>query len=405
MPDQGSKVSSNPSDSVCAVCKEPSSLRCSNCGQAVYCNRQHQKDDWSKHKLVCQPFKVQTDERLGRYLIASRDIRAEEVVLKEAPVIRGPSQITEPVCLVCLQTLVPGQCMPCSDCGWPLCSEKCRDQAQSSDHRLECRMTQERSTDGAHRVNIVNFISPHPMYQSILAMRCMMLREMEPERWKKLNNLESLCDLRKDSDQWNSDLEGIAKFILRFYKPKNEWTEEQIMRTIGIAQINGHEVPITLPANVSIYAKASLVEHSCHANLSKSFTERGEIVLWARFPIKKGTHLSICYTDALYGTENRRHHLKQTKFFDCTCDRCSDLTEFGTNFGALKCSGVVKDQSTCSGLLLPVSLSECSKNWKCGKCQVAVPYEEINDVLMRAGRDLGAMRGTVENCERLALYL
>lgn len=385
--------------STCSVCGEPSSLRCSNCNQAVYCNRQHQKEDWPKHKKVCQPFKVQQDDRLGRYLVASRDIRAEEVVLKEAPIIRGPSQMTEPVCLVCLQALVPEQCVPCSDCGWPMCSEKCRDLASTSDHRLECRMTREKDVEN-QKVNIKHFISPHPMYQSILAMRCMMLREMEPERWKRFNSLESLCDLRKDSEQWQADKDGIAKFVLRFYKPKPEWTEAEILRTVGIAQINGHEVPTSLPASISVYGKASLVEHSCRANLSKSFTETGEIVLWARFPIKKGTHLSICYTDALYGTENRRYHLKQTKFFDCTCERCSDLSEFGTNFGALKCSGVSKDRLTCPGILLPATLEDVNKHWKCNKCQVEVPYSEINEVLMRAGRDLGAMRGSAENCER-----
>lgn len=387
------------SSSSCTVCGKPSSLRCGNCGQAVYCNREHQKQDWAKHKQSCQPFKVLQDDRLGRYLVASRDIRAEEVVLKEAPIIRGPSQITEPVCLVCLQTLVPGTCVPCTDCGWPMCSEKCREDASTSDHRLECRMTKEKD-ESNNKVNIRNFISPHPMYQSILTMRCMMLREMDPERWKKLNGLESLCELRKDSEQWQADQEGIAKFILRFYKPKAQWTEEEILRTVGITVINGHELPITLPASISVYAKASLVEHSCRANLSKSFTEKGEIILWARFPIKKGSHLSICYTDALYGTENRRHHLKQTKFFDCSCERCNDLTEFGTHFSSLKCSGVSKDRLTCPGLLLPNCMNGPEKNWQCNKCTVVVPYSAVNDILVQAGRDLGTLRGSVDDCEK-----
>lgn len=391
------------SASSCTVCGQKSSLRCSNCSQAVYCNREHQKEDWPKHKQICTPFKVQQDERLGRYLVASRDIRAEEVVLKEAPIIRGPAQLTEPVCLVCLQALEPEQCVPCNDCGWPMCSEKCRDNAQTSDHRLECRMTQEKD-DGTHKVKILNFVCPHPLYQSILAMRCMMLREMEPERWRKLNLLESLCELRKDSEQWHSDRETVANFILRFYKPKAQWTQEQILRTVGIAQINGHELPITLPASVSVYAKASMVEHSCRANLSKSFTETGEIVLWSRYPIKKGTHLSICYTDALYGTENRKHHLKQTKLFECTCERCSDLSEFGTHFSSLKCSGVSKDRLTCSGLLLPGTAEDSRKSWQCNKCHVQVSYDEVNDILVRAGRDLSLLRDNVDNCERCVVF-
>jgi hypothetical protein len=37
------------------------------------------------------------------------------------------------------------------------------------------------------------------------------------------------------------------------------------------------------------------------------------------------------------GTLKRRDHLKESKFFDCTCARCSDATELGTYAGALKC--------------------------------------------------------------------
>lgn len=238
------------------------------------------------------------------------------------------------------------------------------------------------------------------MYSPLMTLRSIKLKDKDPQRWEKINSLESLCDLRKDSDQWKADKEGIVNFIQRFYKPKDPfWTEDQIMRFVGIAQINGHEVPTTLPACVSVYAKASLVEHNCRPNLSKSFTEKGEIVLWARFPIPKGTHLSICYTDALWGTEARKHHLKQTKFFDCNCERCRDKTEFGTNFSAVKCSGF-SEGSSCSGLLLPRSVDELTGVWSCDKCTAQVKYGQINEVLTRAGRDLEAMRGSVENCER-----
>lgn len=51
-----------------------------------------------------------------------------------------------------------------------------------------------------------------------------------------------------------------------------------------------------------------------------------------------GQHITLCYTDPLWGTTNRRHHLLKTKFFDCMCNRCRDPTEFGTMFNALKCT-------------------------------------------------------------------
>lgn len=42
----------------CFVCKELSSLKCSNCVKVFYCSSQHQRQDWKRHKRECRPFKV-----------------------------------------------------------------------------------------------------------------------------------------------------------------------------------------------------------------------------------------------------------------------------------------------------------------------------------------------------------
>lgn len=120
--------------------------------------------------------------------------------------------------------------------------------------------------------------------------------------------------------------------------------------------MNGHEVPITEPPYMAVYDSISYTEHNCRANCSKSFTNNGGLIVRAALPIVKGwlrvyiiefffyfgrvfigDHISICYTDPLWGVTNRRHHLARTKFFDCTCERCTDPTEFGTMFNAVKC--------------------------------------------------------------------
>lgn len=48
------------------------------------------------------------------------------------------------------------------------------------------------------------------------------------------------------------------------------------------------------------------------------------------------------YTNALWGTQGRRAHLFSTKYFKCTCQRCSDATEFGTNFSTVVCNVSIK---------------------------------------------------------------
>lgn len=44
------------------------------------------------------------------------------------------------------------------------------------------------------------------------------------------------------------------------------------------------------------------------------------------------------YTNALWGTQQRRAHLMSTKYFKCNCKRCSDATELGTNFSTVVCN-------------------------------------------------------------------
>lgn len=199
-----------------------------------------------------------------------------------------------------------------------------------------------------------------PSYQALTVLRCLLLKERSPDKWKQLIQLESHCDERRGSPQWCNDREGVARFIPRFFKCNGRWNEDEMLKVAGIVQINGHEVPLTDPPHVAIYNLASLVEHSCTPNLTKSFTSQANLIFWAPNPIQKGEHLSICYSDALWGTPNRQYHLLQTKMFRCDCIRCSDPTEFNTYFSAIKCNA-----SNCSnGLLLPEQNNRWDGKWK-----------------------------------------
>jgi hypothetical protein len=152
-------------------------------------------------------------------------------------------------------------------------------------------------------------------------------------------------------------LHFVFIFVFRFFKC-NKWSEEDIMKINGIAQINGHELPLTNPSCVVIYHRASLFEHSCKPNLAKSFSDNNEIIFWAPNGAKVNEHLTISYTDVLWETSNRRHHLQQTKHFECDCERCSDVTEYGTYFSSLKCL------KCPDGKLTPSSLATWNKDWK-----------------------------------------
>lgn len=241
------------------------------------------------------------------------------------------------------------------------------------------------------QVSITEFGFPHPSYRCINLIRALSLRETDPQSYRKLLSLESHSDRIKDKD--NSIFEdplNTIRFVKRFFK-SDDLSDDEMAKIVGIVQVNGHEVPLTEPSYVAVYHLASFLEHNCRANCSKSFTDTGGLIIHAAIAINKGDHISICYTDPLWGTANRRHHLSKTKFFECACDRCKDPTEFATMFSAIKC----RQTDNCSGFVLPETfLDEDSKDssWKCELCESIVATEEIEKLLENIGIHLSSMK-------------
>ena len=91
-----------PDQFICAYCHIQANQRCTGCHETFYCSREHQKMHWRKHKNQCCAFKICSDnEELGRYIIATRDLKPGELILAEAPTVIAPMAVTPPVCLAC----------------------------------------------------------------------------------------------------------------------------------------------------------------------------------------------------------------------------------------------------------------------------------------------------------------
>ncbi|CAH0563605.1 unnamed protein product [Brassicogethes aeneus] len=378
-------------ETLCQVCAKSARQKCAGCHLVFYCTKEHQKSDWKTHKKACKPYKVCQDDTLGRYLEATRDIKPNEIVLKEAPLIWGPAENTVPVCLGCGNT-VDENCKPCFKCGWPFCSETCQ---KSPAHIPECRYTVMRGD----KVAVKNFGIVHPIYQCITVLRCLYQKQFLPEVWEKIDKLESHCEHRKNHPKYENDRVTIAQFILRFFKLGTVFTEEEILRIVGILTVNGHEVPLSEPCYEAIYQTCSMFEHNCRPNCRKSFTDDGQILITSGQKISKGDHLTICYTDPLWGTSNRRHHLYQTKYFWCNCSRCKDVTEGGTNFSTMKC------QNECNGYILPKTFLDNEdgdklQDWECNKCKKIMNSYSVHEILERLGKDLSLIeKGSSKSCK------
>uniref|UniRef100_A0A8D9BF04 Protein msta, isoform A n=1 Tax=Cacopsylla melanoneura TaxID=428564 RepID=A0A8D9BF04_9HEMI len=369
-------------DNACGFCGEPSSQKCSGCQLVYYCCREHQKKHWSKHKSHCRPMKLCQDNVLGRYYVASRSIKAGEVVLKEVPLVQGPSQVTGPVCLGCLKSISMHTSEECPKCGWPLCRDP---QCQLSEHHVpECDWTMSKR---GKKIKISNFTAPHPSYECITTLRCLYKKFHQPAVWEKLMQLEAHLDECKKSPRYESDQKNVIQFLLNFFKLDQDFSEAEIFKICGIIQVNAHEMPLTEPGYMAIFDRTSLVEHSCFPNLYKSFTNSGQVLLRAMKPIAAGDHLSICYTDPLWGTINRRHHLEESKYFTCQCDRCRDPTEFNTMYDGVKCP-----EHQCKGYVLPhLTPSSFEETWICHDCKKTADQDNVHKILVKIGEDLSTI--------------
>lgn len=198
--------------------------------------------------------------------------------------------------------------------------------------------------------------------------------------------------------------ERIVSYLTDNFWPTLDNIEQELGRTIitnrdrkmihrvcGIMEVNGLNIGLGFGNNEEVsalYENACILEHSCVPNCYYTFDTSRQFKIKMRSGrlIKKGEHLSIIYTDMLWGTHMRQDHLLTNKYFTCICPRCIDPSELGTNFSAMKCiGGVGKD---CDGTLLPKNPIDITSEWSCDRCDVSISNEQIEIVLSNIDQEV-----------------
>ncbi|XP_076045902.1 uncharacterized protein LOC143028136 [Oratosquilla oratoria] len=364
---------------MCANCSEIASQRCAMCHQVFYCKRECQKKHWKTHREQCQPFKVEENSDLGRYMVASRNIKAGEVVLIEDPIVIGPKQITEPVCLGCYKR-VDGS-YTCSKCSWPLCGIECE---QSPDHKPECLVGIEIGSP----IQITNFDDTNHFYEIITALRCLALKKKSPKKYEQLMALESHYEDRKGSHIYKENqirVVGMLRnyfMLLEFDPDVIDCSEYTIHKVMGILDVNALEIRQPESEIQGVYPRFAMLEHACVPNTKHKFDENKKVEVRAAVDIAKGEHLSTMYTHILWGTTARRDHLKHNKYFMCQCQRCSDPTELGTYFSALRCTRCPEAYMVSAAPL------DLLASWICTSCNYTLTPEEVTDFNLKLGEEV-----------------
>ena len=134
------------------------------------------------------------------------------------------------------------------------------------------------------------------------------------------------CDIVCIITRYERDMSTMVRVIREFLKiPETTFSTQEIQDICGILNVNAHEVslnckkldviscaaqvPVTPTPSQALYANISILEHSCINNASKHFDGDNRVVIRAAINIKKGEHISINYSDPMWGSANRQLHL------------------------------------------------------------------------------------------------
>ncbi|XP_034248960.1 uncharacterized protein LOC117649885 [Thrips palmi] len=224
-----SSLSHNAPTGPCAVCGAEG-RPCSRCRLHYYCGTQHQRQHWAKHRHGCGSVALR-----GRYVVATKDIPAETIVLREIPLVIYPDSpkpglpFFEKLCLGCFGVLTGrGGKVQCRRCGLPVCSEACSKEAA---HAPECHAFQR----AKYRVSAAEVRGQSiVILTAVGALRTALVAQTEP----RLKNLE--CTL-------NLDAEGMlvlpeAKEWAEVHGAMNKTAVAWLRRTVGISWLTEEEL-------------------------------------------------------------------------------------------------------------------------------------------------------------------
>ena len=379
---------------------------------------------WQKHKSKCRPWQITRSPIIGRYLIATRDIKAGEIIIDESAIMLGPKQITEPVCLTCYRP-VDGSYM-CSNCGFPMCDADC----QSSDsHEPECKAVQR----SGRNVKVTVFGEINSLYECITPLRILHLRDNDKSTWERILCLESHSEEREQTESAAITQRTVVDIIIERLQIL-EFDADTIQKIVGILDTNAFEIRLPDSSIQGVYGEGAMMEHSCVPNTHRTFDADLKLVIRAAVNIKRGEHLTNCYTDSISTTQARQEHLLLSKYFTCNCARCLDPTEFGIYMSAIKCpecrkkeddvkppkkgknakSNAKNDQGTSSSNSAESEAQQSksfaiakdplspSSPWVCQKCSSPVDgdyVKKLTAVMVEEADELESGSPTISACE------
>lgn len=230
---------------------------------------------------IINDFQVKLSDELGRYCVATRNIKKGEIILKEMPLLIGPKTVTPAICLGCHKFLFvpPGQdnFNLCSQCSWPMCDYLCEN---NPNHQKECELFVSK-----HFNPDIKFTTPGKIesnYCGIMLLRLLLLKEIKPKIFEKIMTLESHLEQRRNTPLYQI-LGMNLPMSLKLLLGRDKIDREAALTVCGIFDTNCFDVK--LPGEKinarGIYFNAAMFSHTCRPNTRHLFRDNTEIVLFA----------------------------------------------------------------------------------------------------------------------------
>ncbi|XP_030751723.1 SET domain-containing protein SmydA-8-like isoform X2 [Sitophilus oryzae] len=176
-------------------------------------------------------YKVVRNSVLGRYMVASKNLKQGQLIFKENPLFLGP-QLNGPArCFKCLKIIVLSRCCYCSGCDTALmCTNQCEGKYHS---KIECATLKSLNIKG----QIIMENSP-----LIFPLRCLLLRKYDVETYKRLLDLEPHLEARRDTAIWRRHRIAVENVMQEMnLLSEDDIKDELIQKICGILDINTFE--------------------------------------------------------------------------------------------------------------------------------------------------------------------
>ncbi|XP_060522073.1 SET domain-containing protein SmydA-8-like isoform X2 [Cylas formicarius] len=331
-------------------------------------------------------YELKVSDVMGRYLVAKQDIKPNEVIISEEPLVVGPCNSSKIQCLACYKTL-GSKFHRCPGCGWPLCSTNCEGLGKQHGHtKIECTLLEEcRSVSYLDYDNAENLSTS---FHAIVPLRCLILKTTDPSSFAALMDMESHNEIRRGiPDLWALNQTRVVDKIIRTWK-LTEFTEDEIHTICGILEVNAFEIGHQDVQLRGLYPTAFLLSHDCVPNTNHTDQEGTfNLTIRASTAIAEGEPITLSYSYTLQSSQRRREHILENKFFECCCKRCRDPTELRTYLGALICPKCSNGLVLCDNPLNFESASSCtSPRSTCPGYRV--PFESVKLLLNRVSHEV-----------------